>query len=571
MIAVCVFGAAASTGSADNKHGVGDPYRAAISRARSPLTLKARAVRMAAGHLVRLHARRPFRRFSAAHVAFRRGDPFVATASHGKLHIRVRRGTAPGKYRRLVVGTGCTAAGCGRRFRMRLRLTVIPTTTHGITPVPGIPAGETESQQPVVSTSPDGSTFLIWSIHEIRETSATGTVWIATKAPGADEWTIKRISRPGTGNPNDTRVVAGSDGTTAVAWVNRKSVSPRESRGILWVRVREAGSGQWGPATVLSKADEDVQAAELSVANDGDVTAFWYRVDNDAIYARTTERPGREWQAPVRLSGIEAIGLATTPSGEAVVAGQSAGDYVADSRDTSSGQWRMSTPIWSLNTPEAGTTNFSPANPAAYAAPDGTVVAAWSIWTQGPSTPSRNELMLSVRPPGGQWSPPTVLDSTPDPNFDYQFQIAGDYTGRVTVLAGHELGSNTQSVVAYTSDPGAHTWAVATLRSPISFDDGFRISSGTGDGVAASYELRNRGRATRRLYLMRRRNGSVQWGRSLRVAPEVIPTQVNFGFRSSGSVRLPLGPEMIVRDGQVLIVWQAADGLRSATANAAAP
>jgi hypothetical protein len=536
----------------------------------SRIAVRHRHARVEAGSITTLAAPRPLRRIISAHARSRRHGGVSVRARRGHLQIVARR-HAHGTVALIVRGRGCTRRQCGYRFRMHLRVRVLPhraSPKSTVTSISGLPLGVLEGQSPSLTTEHDGSALLAWSLHDVTPTSATGTVWVAEKHLRSDRWTnVVRVSRSVAGNPNETRVAAGPDGTTAVAWVNRTS----EHSATLWVSIRPPGH-TWSAPLALSGSgpNADVNTDELSIDQRGDVTAVWYLEPNGEVLSRTWSSSTQEWGQVTALAGVETLGITTAASGEIVVVGdRNPGTYVADSRSPVTGTWLAPVPIWTWNGYEGvpGASGFSPADPIVYAASDGVTVAVWSIVSAPPAgfaASVENRLLASVRSAAGGWSAPTVLDTTSDAGFDYQYQIDGDSDGGVTILAGHELNAEHQAVVAYTSDPGASSWSAATLHSPISTADAFRISSGTGDSVSVSFELRREHISDSHLYMRTRSNGQTTWGSPTLVAPQIAATPVEFGFRTSGSIRLPMGPEMVAYERGTLIVWEESDGLHSA-------
>lgn len=334
-------------------------------------------------------------------------------------------------------------------------------------PVDVSPAGH-DPYRHAVLVAPDRRLTAFWL------TAGDGELWSSDRAPGQPWGAARRVSPAGTdvewpgfaidddGNVTVVWRASQPDGSTAIESVYRPhdgtwgapvqvavsaayGTSPRVAvddagRALaLWVEevgatevaytADRAADGSWSePVAVSDPEGRTLYGAGVSIGLDGDALATWIAHDEfERRRVHVSSRPaGGEWSAPVLLSdpAQEAQGVTRHigPSGAAtLVWRRSTGGGVAiESATRPPGGVDWSEPV----RVSAAGDNVDGFTAAANAAGD--LIVVWQSWHRFHDGTLYRPLSSSLRPAGGEWSPPALITDGPATGPRVTLQADGD-------------------------------------------------------------------------------------------------------------------------------------------------
>ncbi|MGW2860624.1 FG-GAP repeat domain-containing protein [Streptomyces sp. NPDC001205] len=234
----------------------------------------------------------------------------------------------------------------------------------------------------------------------------------------------------------DTRTA--KDGTVVALW--SRLAANRSQRDLL-VAVRSAGTTKWGPVRTLASSTYDTSSpvdAHLLAASDGSVTVAWVDVAATGAVLRTSALPAgaTSWSSPVQIAAadrIQDIRLAGTPSGRTVVVWAHSVDpryevYAAE-RTGASGAW--SAPARLDNTAAGAQDGY----PQVAVAADGSVSVVWTEYGPAGAAFKSAEQGASAT----AWSAPHDTFGQPVPAGEARLTAAPGGALALTWLAGGAL------------------------------------------------------------------------------------------------------------------------------------
>ena len=174
--------------------------------------------------------------------------------------------------------------------------------------------------------------------------------------------------------------------------------------------------------------------------------------------------------------------------------------------------------------------------------------------------PTANRLITITRDAGGQWGTADILDTTSDPNFSYDFRMAADAAGHVTILARHDNGTSTPNLVAYTSDAAGSSWASSIVQPSLPTNDAFRVMSADAGHTAVIFENTSAGGSSARLFITRRDTVVGGWTTPALLSQTASDFAPEGGFVTAGLPFNEGGPVMLAASNGILVTWQEADG-----------
>ncbi len=337
-----------------------------------------------------------------------------------------------------------------------------------------------------------------------------------------------------------------ADGSVVALWTMRTAQA-----GSLWATVKPAGASTFPRPVELVRGGggHDVESAQAVVDGSGQVNIVFYDQDPNGAQPYVLTRPSARltWTDPTPFGSGAAqdISPVVTPSGEAFVISDNAGDYVAVPH-LRGGAWGAPEPIWSF--PTAGVL-YSPQDPVGQASGTGTVDATWGIFD---GSTGEWQLMSAVRDPRTGWQTPEVLDSASDPNFNYIYRTAADNTGHFTVVTPSPSGD----LKAYTSDSTGTSWTTSVVAPGITPEDWFNVVSDRRGDTAVLFERAKLTAGISPLFITIRRHDSTQWSKPQLLSRRAYRSSTDPGFTTAG---LPFtvdnDPAVAVTQSNILVIW----------------
>lgn len=329
----------------------------------------------------------------------------------------------------------------------------------GLTPVVNLSARGANHEDPRIAIGADGRTAIAWK----NMRSWNRTLQVRIKGAGSRNFgRVRTLSNP-RGDATENRIAIAPNGAVVVAWAQGQAGDRR-----IQARILPKGASRFGPTVNLSAGGTDAIDPSIAIAGDNSITVTWERPTRDGrsfiIQSRTRSAAGA-W------GPVQALSLPGAQSNDAVVIASPAGEVTAvweravDATDEN--PLRPTPGLIQARTRPAGSTTWGPivnlsrrgthaSDPSLAVAPDGTVTAVWE-WASDALAQGK-VVQSRTRAAGGAWGPLQVLSARGADVDDPEVVTATDGTSTVTFKRSYRA---TVRVQARTRPAGSTAWGTA--------------------------------------------------------------------------------------------------------------